>query len=113
MAATCASSTTRRGVKRRDTHDSVIDMWWDDKPNAKRSVPDDRPEDGPVLEAAYIAAAVAARNREAAWPRIRGCQVCGLAQDKWTIGLPLLVNAANQPVQVPGFFCSKACFEHI
>jgi len=45
--------------------------------------------------------------------RIISCQVCWLPSTQWQAGEPLLLNACDQPVKVPGNFCSKECYEHI
>jgi hypothetical protein len=149
------------GVKRHITPDTVMATEWQDEeePVAKRPATDaaaTQPMDhghathpldhGHVLEAEFIAAEVAARNKAAkqqaaahpldhghmleaefiaaevaslnnaakqqAAPHVK-CQVCGLSRDKWQCRTPLYLNALDQPVQFPGAFCSKDCFEHI
>ena len=107
---------TKRGIKRRVTHDSVIDADFHEPSGKARKQLECEllpPNDGPVLEAAYLAAEAAAR-RYTESPRVNiQCQVCGLDQEKWHSRVPLFLNAAEQPVRFPGHFCSKECFEHI
>lgn len=122
----------RSGIKRRVTPDSIMADTWPEKANS--SVPeiqvptctkrsrDDPLDQGPTLEAEFLAAEVAAhkmltaariKTYRSAKPCRDACQVCGIARDRWTCTLPLYVNAWGLPIQVPGSFCSKECFEHI
>jgi len=42
------------------------------------------------------------------------CQVCQLPASRWpACATPLLLNSMDQPVKVPGSFCSKVCYEHV
>ena len=41
------------------------------------------------------------------------CQVCLCDEAHWDRRQPCLLNAHERPVDVPGYFCSKACYEHV
>lgn len=112
MSADSASN----GIKRQVTPDSVIDSVMGvgaPTRHAKRkaTVPLE------ILEAEFVSAEVALRKAAVRTPEyvgsVRTCQVCHLSSDKWFCRLPLYLNERGESVNLPGSFCSKACFEHI
>ena len=114
------SSKETVGVKRQTTPDSIMTATWvKETSSAKRAKPAEL-DYGPVLAGEFLSAELAmrkavadARKKDEEMPANRACQVCGLDRDRWVCRLPLYLNAREQPVKLPGSFCSKACFEHI
>ena len=106
-------STTTTGIKRQIIPDSVMTVRWEEQPSdRKRHKP--YPE---LLDAEFQVAEVAwrraAENVQQTYEKPEKCQVCSLSRDKWFCRLPLYLNAHDEPVNLPGSFCSKACFERI
>ena len=65
------------------------------------------------FQVAEVAWRRAAENVQQTYEKPEKCQVCSLSRDKWFCRLPLYLNARDEPVNLPGSFCSKACFERI
>ena len=117
------SRTKITSIKRQITPDSVLTADWEtEEQQVKRRhaklVNDPRAD---LQDAEFVSAEVAYQKAVASMRGLRkvrrvkplACQVCQLPSDKWVCRLPLYLNARDEPVNLPGTFCSKACFEHI